>query len=404
VAAGLGAWRGFSPTTVRIVLAVAALISTGWAVPFYVLGWLLIPAKGQQTSIASRAKHDSRGVALALALASVLGVFLFLAGAFNEGAIETYGWPQVISVAGLTLIWRNAPDDERAGMRRLVEPLGGHGSAKSVRRATRLRFAGAAVLLAVGFGWLLSLHGGIELLKPLSGFLLVMAGLVLLFGPWWLRIARDLVVERQGRARAEERADIAAHMHDSVLQTLALIQRRAEDPQAVVQLARAQERELRSWLFEGRAPGDADVSSFAEGVRQIQRDVEARHGVPVEVVTVADCPLDEHLSALLAAAREATVNAAKWSGAAVISVFAEVEPDKVNVAVRDRGKGFDPAAVPGDRKGVAESIRGRMSRHGGEAAVQSAPGEGTKVTLTMPRSARSEPEGQASTAAGGPRR
>ncbi len=401
VAAGLAAWRGFSPTTVRIVLAVAALISQGWAVPFYVLGWLLLPVKGQQTSIASRAKHDSRGVALALALASVLGVFLFLAGAFNNGAIETYGWPQVISVAGLTLIWRNAPEDERAGMRKLVQPLAGSG--KSARRATRLRFAGAAVLLAVGLGWLLSLRGGTQLLQPLGGFLLVAAALVLLFGPWWLRIARDLVVERQARARAEERSDIAAHMHDSVLQTLALIQRRAEDPQAVVQLARAQERELRSWLFEGRAPGDADVSSFAEGIRQIQRDVEARHGVPVEVVTVADCPLDEHLSALLAAAREATVNAAKWSGAAVISVYAEVEPDKVNVAVRDRGKGFDPAAVPGDRKGVAESIHGRMTRHGGEATVQSAPGEGTKVTLTMPRTARSEPAGQPSTAAGGPR-
>jgi signal transduction histidine kinase len=176
-------------------------------------------------------------------------------------------------------------------------------------------------------------------------------------------------------------------VHDSVLQTLALIQRRSDDPQAVIQLARAQERELRSWLFEGRAPGDADVSSFAEGIRQIQRDAEARHGVPVEVVTVGDCPIDEHLSALLAAAREATVNAAKWSGAAVISVFAEVEPDSVSTTVRDRGKGFDPAAVPGDRKGVAESIRGRMSRHGGEAIVQSAPGEGTKVTLTMPRAA-----------------
>jgi signal transduction histidine kinase len=344
-------------------------------------------------------------VALALALASLLGVFLFLAGALNDGAIETYGWPQVISVAGLTLIWRNAPDGERAGMRRLVQPLESFGaSGKSARRATRLRFAGAAVLLAGGLGWLLSLHGGTQLLQPLGGFLLVAAALVLLLGPWWLRIARDLVLERQARARAEERSDIASRVHDSVLQTLALIQRRAEDPQAVVQLARAQERELRSWLFEGRAPGDADASSFAEGVRQIQRDVEARHGVPVEVVTVADCPLDEHLSALLAATREATVNAAKWSGAAEISVFAEVEPDKVNVAVRDRGKGFDPAAVPGDRKGVAESIRGRMSRHGGEATVQSAPGEGTKVTLTMPRRAQPEPAGQASTATGGPRR
>jgi signal transduction histidine kinase len=405
VAAGLAAWRGFSPTTVRIVLAVAALISQGWAVPFYVLGWLLIPVKGQETSIANRAKHDARGVALAIALASVLAVFLFLAGALNNGAIEVYVWPQVFSVAGLTLIWRNAPENERAGMRRLVkalEDLGGSGTA--ARRATRLRFAAAAVLLVVGLIALLSLHGGTQLLAPLGGFLLVAAALVLLLGPWWLRIARDLVLERQARARAEERADIAAHMHDSVLQTLALIQRRAEDPQAVVQLARAQERELRSWLFEGRAPGDADVSSFAEGVRQIQRDVEARHGVPVEVVTVGDCPLDEHLNALLAAAREATVNAAKWSGAAVISVFAEVEPDKVNVAVRDRGKGFDPAAVPGDRKGVAESIRGRMSRHGGEATVQSAPGEGTKVTLAMPRTAQTEPAGQEQAAADGSRR
>jgi signal transduction histidine kinase/phage shock protein PspC (stress-responsive transcriptional regulator) len=401
VASGLAAWRGFSPTTVRIVLVVAAFVSQGWAVPFYVLGWLLIPVKGEQNTIASRAKHDSRGVVLAIALASVLGVFLFLVGALNEGAIEQYGWPQVFTVAGLTLIWRNAPEDQRAQMRRLVAPLeslGGNG--KAARRATRLRFVGAAVLFAVGLGWLLSLHGGISLLRPLAGFLLVAAAVVLLFGPWWLRIARDLMFERQARARAEERADIAAHMHDSVLQTLALIQRRAEDPQAVVQLARAQERELRSWLFEGRPPGESDVSSFAEGVRQIQRDVEALHGVPVEIVTVADCPLDEHLNALLMATREATVNAAKWSGAAVISVFAEVEPDKVNVAVRDRGKGFDPAAVPGDRKGVAESIHGRMSRHGGEATVQSAPGEGTKVTLTMPRTAqdhkgRAEPAGQA---------
>ena len=400
IAAGIAAWRGFSPTTVRIVLAVAALISQGWAVPFYVLGWLLIPVRGQETNIVHRAKHDARGVVLAVALASLVAVFLFLAAAFNEGTIEQFGWAQVFTVAGLTLIWRNAPDDERAGMRRLVQPLESLGGGTGSKRGTRVRIGGAVVLFAIGLGGLVSVRGGLALLRPLGGFLFVVAAFVLLFGPWWLRIARDLVFERQARARAEERADFAAHMHDSVLQTLALIQRRAEDPQAVVQLARAQERELRSWLFEGRAPGDIDASSFAEGVRQIQRDVEARHGVPVEIVTVGDCPLDEHLGALLAAAREATVNAAKWSGAGVISVFAEVEPDKVNVAVRDRGKGFDPAAVPGDRKGVAESIRGRMSRHGGEAAVQSAPGEGTKVTLTMPRTARSAAAEQAPAADG----
>jgi signal transduction histidine kinase/phage shock protein PspC (stress-responsive transcriptional regulator) len=388
LAAGIGAWRGFSPTTVRIACVVAALFSQGWAVPFYFAGWLMIPAMGEQTSIGAKARHDSRGVALAIGLASLLAVFLLLAGVLNDGAIEIYGWPQVASVFCLTLIWRNASESERAAMRHLIQPLEGlwTGGGK-MGRGTTLRIAASAVLLVAGLGWLLSLHGGTALLAPLGGFVLVAAAIVLLVGPWWLRIARDLVLERQARARAQERADMAARVHDSVLQTLALIQRRAEDPAAVVRLARAQERELRSWLFEGRAPGDADVASFAEGIRRIQRDVEARHEVPVEVVTVGDCPLDEHLSALLAAAGEATVNAAKWSGAGVISLFAEVEPDKVAVAVRDRGKGFDPDAVPADRKGVAESIRGRMSRHGGKAIVQSAPGEGTKVTLTLPRPA-----------------
>ena len=388
VAAGIAAWRGFSPTTVRIVLLVAALVTGGWAVPLYFIGWLLIPARNAPASIGSKARHDSRGVALAIALGSLLAVFLLLAGVLNDGTVETYGWPQVVSVACLTLIWRNAPEDEQAAMRRLVEPLEslGTGGGKR-RRGTVVRLTAAIILLVAGVGWLLSSHASLALLRPLTGVLLVAAAIALLLGPWWLRIARDLVLERSARARAEERADIASHMHDSVLQTLALIQRRASDPQQVVQLARAQERELRSWLFEGRAPGETDATSFADGIRLIQRDVEARHGVPVEVVTVGDCPLDDDLSALLAAAREATVNAAKWSGAGVISLYAEVEPGQVEVAVRDRGKGFDPDSVASDRKGLAESIHGRMTRHGGSAAVQSAVGEGTKVTLRMPRNA-----------------
>jgi len=209
---------------------------------------------------------------------------------------------------------------------------------------------------------------------------------VVLLGPWWLRIARDLVVERQARVRAEERADIATRVHDSVLQTLALIQRRADQPQQVVALARAQERELRSWLFDGRPPGSIDEAmTLAGGVRLIQQEVEAQHGVAVEIVMVGDCPLDDDLAALLAAAREATVNAVKWSGAGVVSIFAEVEPKEVSVFVRDRGKGFDPATVPADRKGLAESVRARMARRGGHATIRSAPGEGTEVSLTMPR-------------------
>jgi signal transduction histidine kinase len=370
----------------RIVLVVAALVTGGWAVPVYCALWLLVPAKGAETSIGARARHDSRGIALAAGLSSLLAVFLFLAGALNDGFITTYGWPQVVSVVGLTLIWRNAPADEQAAMRRLIEPLEGlGGSGERRRRPTVLRVGASLVLLCVGLGWMLSSHASLALLRPLGGLVLVAAGIVLLLGPWWLRIARDLVLERQARARAEERADMASRVHDSVLQTLALIQRRCDDPQQVVRLARAQERELRSWLFEGRAPGTAGGVSFAEGIRRIQQDVEAMHGVPVEVVTVGDCALDDGLSAQLAAAREATVNAAKWSGASVISVFAEVAPEQVDVVVRDRGRGFDPGAVPRDRKGLAESIHGRMTRHGGLAAVTSAPGEGTKVTLTLPR-------------------
>ena len=224
---------------------------------------------------------------------------------------------------------------------------------------------------------------------------MVIAAIAVVLGPWWLRIARDLVLERQARVRAEERADMAARVHDSVLQTLALIQLRAHDPQQVVALARAQERELRAWLFDGRAPGSlGSATTVAAGVRLIQQDVEAQHGIAVEAVMVGDCELDEDLAAMLAAAREATVNAAKWSGADVVSVFAEVEPEEVSVFVRDRGRGFDPDAVSSDRKGLAESIHGRMSRRGGSARVRSAPGQGTEVSLTMPRSAENRSSGE----------
>jgi signal transduction histidine kinase len=390
VAAGIAARTGISVTAVRIGLVLLTVFTSGIGAALYVAGWLLIPAAGADSSIAARARSDARGIQLAVALATLLILILLAAGAISDGWFDSWAWPQVFSLAGLTLIWRNAPPDEQATLRHLVQPLGTAAAAKPgrVRRITALRLLVAAVSLIVGVAWLFKLHVSAAMLRPLGGVALIIAAVVLVLGPWWLRIARDLVLERQARVRAEERADIAARVHDSVLQTLALIQRRADDPQKVVQLARMQERELRSWLFEGRAPGEADAElTLAAGVRQIQQDVEARYGVPVEAVTVGDSGLDEALTALLAAAREATVNAAKWSGASVISLFAEVEPGEVSVVVRDRGKGFDPEAVPADRKGVAESIRGRMARRGGTAEISSAPGEGTKVTLKMPRAA-----------------
>ena len=394
VASGVAAWKGFKVTTVRIAFVLLAVVTSGIAVAFYVVAWLLIPAAGADTSIGAKARSDARGIRLAAALASLLILVLLVAGALDAGWFINWAWPQVLSVAGLVLIWRNAPADEQATMRHLVEPLEAATGGATPHKWTVVRLTIAALLLFGGAGWLFSVHGSIALLRPLGAIALVIAAIVLLLGPWWLRIARELVLERQARVRAEERADIAARVHDSVLQTLALIQRRADDPAKVIQLARLQERELRSWLFEGRAPNELDADlTFAAGVRQIQQDVETTYGVPVEAVTVGDSELDDNLSALLAAAREATVNAAKWSGADVISLFAEVEPAEVSLVVRDRGQGFDPGAVPADRKGLAESVHGRMTRRGGTATVSTAVGEGTKVTLKMPRTATPQTQG-----------
>jgi len=388
VASGVAARLGFDVTVVRIVFVVATLAS-GFGAAAYVVAWLLVPAAGESGNIASKALSDRRGLALAAGLVPLLILILLIASALGAGWLgSTLGWPLTITAAGLVLIWRNAPEDEQAIMRRLAEPLLGPTGSRRRSRIVLGALTGTVLLVS---GLLALLYGRPHgaVLRPLAGVALVVAGIVVLLGPWWLRIARDLMVERQARARAEERADMAARIHDSVLQTLALIQRRADNPQQVVQLARAQERELRSWLFDGRAPGslDGQVTTLAAGVRLIQQEVEAQHGVSVEAVTVGDCELDDDLAALLAAAREATVNAVKWSGAPVVSLFAEVEPAEVSLFVRDRGRGFDPAAVPADRRGLAESVHARMARRGGSATVRTVQGEGTEVSLTMPRAA-----------------
>ena len=388
VAAGLAARTGFDVTVVRLAFVVAALVTVGYGAVAYVLAWLLVPVAGTDGSIAGKAKSDREGIALAAGLASLLTVLLVIAAVLGAGWLGTIGWPLVISVAGMVLIWRNATADEQATMRHLAEPMLGLTGTPS-RRRTVVRASAAFGLLVAGVAILASGHESLRLLRPLGGLALVIAAIAVMLGPWWLGIARTLVAERQARIRAEERADMAARVHDSVLQTLAMIQRRADQPQQVIQLARAQERELRAWLFDGRAPGSlgGQDMTLAAGVRLIQQEVEAQHGITVEAVTVGDCPGDGDLGALLEAAREATVNAAKWSGADVVLLFAEVEPEAVSLFVRDRGRGFDPAAVPGDRKGLAESIHARMARRGGSATVRSAPGQGTEVSLTMPRAA-----------------
>ncbi len=216
---------------------------------------------------------------------------------------------------------------------------------------------------------------------------------------WGVRVIRSndrrtrqmeaaLAAEHTERARAEERAEMAAHLHDSVLQTLALIQRRSGEPAEVTTLARSQERELRQWLYDS---GDrVEEAGFREAIEEVAAEVEALAGVPIDVVVVGTTGCDGDVAALVRAAREAMLNAAKHSGADRVAVYGEVEGGRISVFVRDRGCGFDPEAVPADRRGIRESIMARVERHGGTATIVSAPGSGTEVRIEMTRGLRGE--------------
>jgi signal transduction histidine kinase len=220
----------------------------------------------------------------------------------------------------------------------------------------------------------------------LLAVLVTLVGVGVITVPWWVRLARELTDERRERIAETERAEIAAHLHDSVLQTLALIQRQSDQPREVARLARSQERELRTWLYGpggyGRTPQlDAGLT---EALAAAAAEVEDTYAVTVNPVVVGgDRPLDDRLRALVLAGREAMVNAAKHAGVAEVSVFCEVETGEVHLFVRDRGKGFDPDTVPDDRHGLADSVHGRMERHGGTVRLRSTPGEGTEVHLTV---------------------
>jgi len=206
-------------------------------------------------------------------------------------------------------------------------------------------------------------------------------GLALLTGPWWIRMVSDLGEERSERIRSQERAELAAHLHDSVLQTLALIQRNASSPREVTRLARGQERELRTLLYGARTAS----GQLSEALRGAAGEVEDAYAIKVDVVVVGDAPLSERFGALVAACREALVNAAKHAGVETVSLYAEVEDSACLCFVRDRGSGFDPAAVDADRQGLRGSIIGRVERHGGQVSVRSSPGAGTEVEIRMPK-------------------
>jgi signal transduction histidine kinase len=243
--------------------------------------------------------------------------------------------------------------------------------------------AGAGVVVAA----LIATGGtqGPDAAGSVAMFAILVAGLLLLVGvvvlPWLFLLTRTLARERAARVRAEERAEVATHLHDSVLQTLTLIQKRTGDPAAMTRLARHAERELRGWLY---GPDVGAPTDLAGALRTAATEVEDRFGISVELVTVGTCPLNERTRGVVAAAGEALVNAAKHAGVAKVSLYAEVTGDQLLVAVRDRGRGFDPATTGRDRHGLAESIVGRMQRLGGTCTIHAAPGSGTEVELRLP--------------------
>lgn len=370
VCRGLSLHLGVNVWLVRVAFVIYTFIS-GLGAFAYGAFWIFVPLGEVPEEERSAPRPQVR-----LALRALCGLGLLVL--FGLPMTRPSGWGTVLPLAavalGLAVLWRQADDEQR-----------GLGTAPSTRAAHLLRIG---LGVAVAFGGLLALtknhtswaETGRTLLAALA--LLVGAGLIGL--PYFLRILRDLAHERTERARSQERAEVAAMMHDSVLHTLTLIQRHHNDPAQVARLARAQERELREWLYGERKTA---AESFAEALRMGAAEVEDRHGARIEVVTVGDGALDPQLEACVAAAREAMVNAAKYAPDAPVSVFAELDDERVEVFVKDRGPGFDPDGVAPDRMGVRESILGRMRRHGGQAQVRSSAGEGTEVRLTARRAA-----------------
>jgi signal transduction histidine kinase len=332
-----------------------------------------------------------------LLLLSVLLTFRALGLWFSDAIV----WPLVLIASGAALIWRgsaapravSAPPTAGvpgASANRPVaaaaEPVVAPGAAAASGEPGRTAAAisrtgiGIALVIAAGFAFLQAtgaLGAARDVVLALIAAVVVLG---VIFAPWVVRLLRSLTEERSERIRSQERAEMAAHLHDSVLQTLALVQR-SDDPQQVAALARRQERELRAWLAGRPAPGQA--ARLAAALEAAAAEVEDNHGVPVEVVVVGDRELDPAVEAVVAAAREAMTNAAKFGGRSTVDVYAECTADALQVFVRDRGPGFDPAAVPADRRGVRESIVGRMERHGGRARITSAAGSGTEVELVL---------------------
>lgn len=387
VAGGLGERLGVDPVFVRVAFVTLAFAG-GAGVILYLLGWLVsddLPEDAVRRAV--RDPNLQQAVALGLI---VLGLLLLLR---NVGLWlgDTLVWPIVIAAFGSVVMWTRGSEDDRARWSRMASRIPGN-PVRSIfeGRVSLTRLLVGGILIAAGMAAFLAANDALIALRTVGLALIVaLVGAVLVFGPWIWRLLAELSAERRERIRSEERAEVAAHLHDSVLQTLALIQRSADQPRRMVTLARQQERELRSWLY-GRGD-DTSGGSLRTAFESMAADVEAQHDVGVEVVVVGDAEVDDDVRATVEAAREAAVNAAKHAGVAEVSLFVEAGRQELSVFVRDRGRGFDPTSVGPDRHGIAESIVGRMARRDGNAEIWSEPGAGTEVALTLPRRRRPHP-------------
>jgi len=393
VCTGLARHLGWPLMVVRIAFVALATFQFIGVIAYGAL-WLLLPPdsteKAPGLESASRAglrdqSKPKRRIDWGMLLALIaLGVgLLWIMQNTGLGISSQLFWPVAFACAGAALVWRQADSEQQkrwraeAGGRAWLAPFVARGGWPAlVRVIVGLGLVGAA------FGIVIAQQGQISHLPEVMAMtMLALTGLAIVLAPWLHRSRSALNQARAEKVRADARADMAAHLHDSVLQTLAMIQRQAEDPKAVQQLARRQERELRNWLYDD----ELHEATLKAALTAAAAEVEDERGVPVELVTVGDCDTSDPIQALVRAAREAMVNAAKHSGADKIDVYAEVDEDSVEVFVRDRGNGFDAHAVAEDRMGVKGSIIDRMARHGGTATIRSAPGDGTEVRLEIKR-------------------
>jgi signal transduction histidine kinase/phage shock protein PspC (stress-responsive transcriptional regulator) len=384
VAAGMGDRLGVDHVVVRLGFVVLAFAG-GVGVVVYVLLWAFSPEASDDAGprpAGTGAQDVERSVAFAFIVGGAL-LLLRQAGVWFGDAVV---WPVALGAFGSALIWTRADDAGRARFARVASRARYPVEGVLTGRTSRTRLLLGSILIAGGMAAFLAANNALVAFRNVVFAVVVtVTGVGLILGPWVWRMGRQLAEERRQRIRSEERAEMAAHLHDSVLQSLALIQR-ASTPQEMVTLARGQERELRAWLYGRSGPSAAEWTNLlSTAIEEMAGRIERLHHVKIEAVVVGDCRLDERVQGLVQAIGEAAMNAAKHAGVETVSVYVEVEPDQVSAFVRDQGKGFVPAAVPMDRRGIAESIAGRMERAGGTASVDSAPGEGTEVTLRLPR-------------------